>query len=277
MAVTITDGWLSGSLPDDTGKHWPIVRHEQTPTGLQKILVPNLVLHTTETDSYIPQLKFPSNFQCGDGVIGQHIRLGFSGDAVLVHDNENIGIEMVSRSKLYLWLPAESTLGPTVALVAWLHSAGRIKTGIKRPAKWPDVLDRGPEAVLGYYRRHAGLWPNVPGVYGHVDLPDNQHYDPGSFNYPKFFARVQTVLNGGGEEVAFADYKDGVRDSKAGEVNHKPANADYTFGYNQEERIKHAAGTPTPVPGPPGPKGEPGAAGAVKPHTHTYTGTTNTA
>jgi hypothetical protein len=192
----IEDGWIFGSLPDDKGHEWPIVRHPQGSRGPQAAGTPNLVLHTTETSGYVEQLQYPSNFQCGEGVIGQHIRLGYQGDAVFVHDAECIGIEMVGFSQLGLWLPGESTLGPTVALTAWLHRTGRIKTGVKRPRDWPMVLDRGPQAVDTYYRRLAGLWPDTPGVYGHVDLPDNHHWDPGSFNYPVFFNRVQAALEG---------------------------------------------------------------------------------
>ena len=252
---------MTGSLPDDTGREWPVVQHRQSPTGPQKITPPNLVLHTTETDSYVPVLRFPSNFQCGDGVIGQHIQLGMSGDAVLVHDNENIGIEMVGRSKLDLWLPAEQTLGPTVALVAWLHATNRIKTGIRRPSVWPNVLDRGPEAVKGYYRRTEKLWPNTPGVYGHVDIPDNDHWDPGSFDYPTFFARVETVLAGGNHMSA--DMIQGSQDQRNGKPLKPGHSADYIFGYHLEERIAAAAKSPAPTP-----------PGAVEPHTHGFGGTT---
>lgn len=201
MTVTIKDGWLHGSLPDDTGREWPIRRFPQRAArGRLSVVPPNLCLHTTESDGYIKQLRFPSQWQCGDGIIGQHIALGFAGDAVNMHDGLLSQIEMVGRSRLSRWLPAEPTLGPTVALVAWLHKTGRIRTGLKRPPRFeglPVVLDRGPQAVTTYYRR---MVPNVDGVYGHVDIANNSHWDPGSFDYPVFFDRVRRAIAGGSDD-----------------------------------------------------------------------------
>lgn len=195
MGATIANGLVSGSLKDDTGHAWPIRQHVQPsargPMGTEH---PDLCLHTTETDSYVTTLEFPSQWQTGEGVIGQHIRVGLAGDAVNEHDATLEQIEMVGRSKLTKWLPREDTLGPTVALVAWLHSTGRIRTGLKRPnAAWPLVLDKLPAAVTSYYRRTDGTW-QAPGVYGHVEIPANDHYDPGSFDYPTFFARVEKAI-----------------------------------------------------------------------------------
>jgi hypothetical protein len=194
MTVTITDGWLSGSLQDDTGKAWPIRQHRQSTSRPTLVDAPDLCLHTTETDGYVETLQFPSQWQTGAGVIGQHIRLGAAGDAVNDNDASLQQIEMVGRSKLQRWLPGEPTLGPTVALVAWLHRTGRIRTGLARPnASWPLVLDRGPQAVESYYRRKDGTW-RKPGVYGHVEIPGNSHWDPGSFDYPVFFERVRRAI-----------------------------------------------------------------------------------
>lgn len=244
MTVQIVDGWLHGSLPDDTGKEWPILRFNQTSSGQGPlaVAVPNLVLHTTETDGYVENLKFPSQFQCGEGVIGQHIKLGQSGDALRTWDRHCRDIEMVGRSQVGIWLPRESTLGPVVALTAWLHQTDRIKTGLKRPADWPLHVDQLPAAVEGYYRRQAGLWPTVPGVYGHIEIPDNTHWDPGGFNYTRFFQRVRDAI--GGDEVAFQDFKQGVRDARLNRPLPADANADYSFGWRMEKRA-----TNNPAPG----------------------------
>lgn len=196
MPVSIVDGWMDGSLLDDTGKAWPISQSRQSPTGAQHGSPVNLVLHTTETDSLVPKLEFPSNFQCGEGKIVQHIQLGMSGDAVFTYDRDCVGIEMVGRSQLARWLPHEQTLGPTVALVAWLDETDRINTGLRRPFPFPVVLDQLPAAVVDYYRRHDPT--QRVGVYGHVDLSGgNSHWDPGSFDYPAFFTRVSTAIEGG--------------------------------------------------------------------------------
>lgn len=212
MVLEVRDGWMFGSLRDDVGRDWPIVRHKQASRG-PTVSFPDLCLHTTETDGYVEELEFPSQFQVGEGKIGQHIRLGLQGDAVLEHDSEVVGIEMVGRSQLHRWLPAESTLGPCIALVAWLHRSGKIRTGLERPnPDWPVVLDRMPAADTSYYRRHDGTWRS-PGVYGHVEIPGNSHYDPGSFDYPAFFARVQAALDPGKDDDAmYESYKRGFKD-----------------------------------------------------------------
>lgn len=211
MSVRIVDGFLVGTLLDDKDREWPIKRFPQVSArGPLTINVPNLVMHTTETDGYIETLRFPSQWQCGEGILGQHIRLGLSGDAVNNWDTVAQQIEMVGRSQVGVWLPKESTLGPAVALTAWLHKTGRIKTGLKRPTEaWPTVVDRLPAAVESYYRRRAGLWPNTPGVYGHIEIPDNSHWDPGGFNYDKFFERVSVTLMGGEEAMRLDEYWDG--------------------------------------------------------------------
>lgn len=278
MAVTITDGWLSGSLPDDTGREWPIRQFRQPSSrGPLNAAIPNLILHTTETSGYVESLKFPSQWQCGEGIIGQHIKLGLAGDAVNEWDAYAQQIEMVGRSQLGLWLPQESTLGPVVALTAWLHSKSLIKSGLRRPADWPHVLDQLPAAVPGYYRRHAGVWPNTPGVYGHVDIPDNSHWDPGSFNYPAFFARVRKVL-GEDDDVGLDDYIDGQdlfqkRSAAAGYTDPGPVpdgltNAHKRAGYSDARwNFLHAKPGPKGDKGDRGDKGDPGDAAKLAPGT----------
>lgn len=205
--IEIRDGWLYGFLRDDRGNEWPIKRFPQeSARGPLHVARPNLILHTTETDGYVERLRYPSQWQCGEGIIGQHIRLGYAGDAVNDWDGVAQQIEMVGWSQLGIWLPKEGTLGPTVALTAWLHKTGRIKDGLHRPDDWPIRLDKLPAAVSTYYRRRAGLWPQTPGVYGHVDIPDNSHWDPGSFDYPVFFKRVRDILDGEDEEMRLDEY-----------------------------------------------------------------------
>lgn len=205
MAVTIKDGWVSGTLQDDTGKAWPVRQHRQGTSRGAMVAHPDLCLHTTETDGYVETLRYPSNWQTGEGKIGQHIRLGLAGDSVNDHDQDLNQIEMVARTRASKWVPAEATLGPTVALVAWLHRTGRIRTGLERPRPfnvWPVVVDRGPQAVETYYRRTDGTYRR-PGVYGHIEIPGNSHWDPGSFDYPIFFTRVRKAIEvqEGGSDV----------------------------------------------------------------------------
>src|SRR6266498_3189605 len=81
-------------------------------------------------------------------------------------------IEITGFSEIAPWLPFRPALQPLVALVAFLHQRKLIKTGLSRPTDdWPIAVDHLPAAVFDYYRRKAGLWPDVAGVYGHIELP----------------------------------------------------------------------------------------------------------
>jgi len=254
MSVTIKDGWLTGSLPDDTGREWPVEQFRQpSARGPLAPGTPQLILHTTETwPNYVGWLGYPSQWQCGEGMIGQHIQLGFAGDSVNEWDRYAQQIEMVADSQLGRWLPAESTLGPTVAITAWLHETDRIQTGLKRPRLWPVPVDvpsgSGLPASEAYYRRHQGVWPDMPGVFGHIEIPQNRHWDPGGFDYPRFFARVQAVLEGD-DMAGVEDMMEGAKAYRDG----KPLSETWTpakkYGYNLEKRIAAAAKTPEPTGG----------------------------
>ena len=60
---------------------------------------------------------------------------------------------------------------------------------------WPVEVDRSRAATVGYHRRRAELWPRVAGVYGHIELPGNDHWDPGGFDYERFFSLVRELLS----------------------------------------------------------------------------------
>jgi hypothetical protein len=106
-------------------------------------------------------------------------------------------IEITGFSNIARWLPFRHALQPLVALVAFLHKRRLIKTGLSRPTDdWPIAVVHLPAAVFDYYRRSAGLWPDFPGVYGHIELPGDDHWDPGGFDYPEFFGIVRDVLGG---------------------------------------------------------------------------------
>lgn len=267
MTVSIVDGWMTGSLPGPAGDV-PVKRFAQGPYIRLATGTPNLVLHTTETAGYVEHLEYPSQFQVGEGFIGQHRPLWAKGEALrgdTTNDPYAMQIEIVGYSKLDVWLPGPLSLQPLVALVAFLHDRGLIKVGVKRPADWPTRLDRGPQAVESYYRRNAGLWPNTPGVYGHVDIPGNTHWDPGSFDYPRFF---DMVVTGAPVSDEMSDYSKGQEAFCAAARNGNPDNppntewtAEKKQGY-RDARLLYF----NPVPA------EPGTTGT---HNHGYTITLN--
>lgn len=203
--------WIDGPLPGPDGPvpviHWP--RNDQKPWSRLEKNPPNLCLHTTEGGPELGERyktwEFPPNFACGDNKIVQLFPLGYASEAVDTKDAFLYQVELAWRvggkPVNLVYLPAPSTLNPLVALTAFLHKQGLITTGLRRPnPDWPVALDRGPQASDDYYRRNDGTWPK-DGVYGHVEMPDDEHWDPGSFNYPEFFDMVQAVLDGGDDDV----------------------------------------------------------------------------
>ena len=108
------------------------------------------------------------------------------------HDHDLLQIEIVGFSRLDPWLPKPESLSPLVALMALLDRRGFVATALKRPDRWPVRLDRLPVAVDTYYRRHE-VWDD-PCVYGHVEIPGDEHWDPGSLDYPTLFSMVRDVL-----------------------------------------------------------------------------------
>jgi len=209
VTFEVRDGWIHGELPGPNGPVEVIrfPRVDMKPWSKLIKVPPNLCLHTTEGSTTLGEKykgwDFPPNFACGDGHIVQLFPLGFASKAVDTKDGHLMQVELAFRvgegdgglgSATKIYLPPRSTLDPLVALVAFLHKEKLITTGLRRPnPDWPVSLDRLPAAKDTYYRRTDGTWPKA-GVYGHVEIPDDEHYDPASFDYPAFFEMVRNVL-----------------------------------------------------------------------------------
>lgn len=273
----IRDGWIRGPLPGPEGPIEVVRSPRDDMKPWSKLLKdpPNLCLHTTEGG---PELgtryktwDYPPNAACGDFKVVQLFPLGYASEAVDTKDAYLFQIEMAWRvggkPASHVYLPDSSTLYPTVALVAFLHERNLITTGLQRPnPNWPVALDKLPAAVDTYYRRTDGTWPKA-GVYGHVEMPDDEHWDPGSFDYPAFFAMVRDVLEGG-DEMAYQEFEDGLAAAQAriaaGNDPGLPPDGkpkSFKVGWNLARRVWKAALTP-----------EPGTAG---PHTHEVAGSTS--
>jgi hypothetical protein len=194
MTYEILNGWIVGKLPGPSGTLIEVKHFPQGPYERRHRNKPRLCLHTTETDGYVERLRFPSEFQVGEHVIGQHRPMWARGSAVDEHDHNLLQIEIVEFSKLDPWLPTPSSLAPLVALMAFLHRRGFVATALRRPSRWPIRLDRLPAAVDTYYRRFE-VW-DAPYVYGHVEIPGDEHWDPGSLDHPALFALVRDTLAG---------------------------------------------------------------------------------
>lgn len=192
VTYEIRDGWIVGKLPGLDGSFIQVKHFPQGPYERRRRSNPRLCLHTTQTDGYVANLRFPSEFQVGEDVIGQHRPLWARGSAVDERDHDLVQIEIVGFSKLDPWMPERSSLAPLVALMAFLHRRGFVATALRRPDRWPIRLDRLPAAVDTYYRR-SEVWDD-PEVYGHVEIPGDEHWDPGSLDYPVLLSMVRDVL-----------------------------------------------------------------------------------
>ncbi|HEX6332016.1 MAG TPA: hypothetical protein VF129_12135 [Actinomycetota bacterium] len=193
MTYEIRNGWIVGQLPGPNGSQIRVKHFPQGPFERRRRVNPRLCLHTTETSGYVKKLRFPTEFQVGEGIIGQHRPLWARGEAVDIHDHDLLQIEIVEFSRLNRWLPKPSSLNPLVALLALLHRRHFVSTALRRPERWPTVLDQLPAAVDAYYRRHE-VWDD-PFVYGHVETPGDEHWDPGSLDYAALFSMVRAVLD----------------------------------------------------------------------------------
>jgi hypothetical protein len=75
-------------------------------------------------------------------------------------------------------------------------------------------------------------------VYGHVDIPDNDHWDPGSLEYAQLFQMVRDVTNPAGSD-AMSDYEKGMAAFATAARNgnpDKPAETDWTTEKKQGYR-----------------------------------------
>jgi hypothetical protein len=192
VTYEINNGWIIGKLPGLDGTSVPVKHFPQGPYERRRRMNPLLCLHTTETNGYVERLRYPSEFQVGEDVIGQHRPLWARGSAVDEQDHDLLQIEIVAFSKLDPWMPKPTSLRPLVALMALLHRRDFVAATLKRPARWPVRLDRLPAALDTYYRRFE-VWDRAF-VYGHVEIPGDEHWDPGSLDYPALFPLVREVL-----------------------------------------------------------------------------------
>lgn len=160
---------------------WPYV------AGLPDVDVshpPLGLLHTTQgptvegalsvfRERYAPHFTVGVDAKLRPRII-QHVPLGklaaaLQNDPGGVETNREVRvqIEIVGYARKTIWLPAKPTLSRLAALLAELEGAAGIP------------LTR---AIVG---RDPARWRTAKGWLGHVDAPENEHWDPGKLNYPR--------------------------------------------------------------------------------------------
>ena len=88
-------------------------------------------------------------------------------------------IEVAGSSSTKSWLPDDATTEALADLVATLARAAEIP--LERP--FPDEMPPLPWAVETFSRRTAGDWGKTAGWFGHVEVPENKHWDPGALQW----------------------------------------------------------------------------------------------
>jgi hypothetical protein len=149
------------------------------------------VLHTTEGSTIEGALSayrskgFCPTFTLGKDAKGrvrilQHKALGQIGSTLMnqaggVQTNALaiVQIEMVGFSKKYSWYPEPRVVDALLSLMVVLKTEAGI------PLIWQAV------------RRSPGLWKKVSGWMGHIDVPENYHWDPGALDTSRLMAEAK--------------------------------------------------------------------------------------
>ena len=113
--------------------------------------------------------------------IAQLVPIGYIGSALKAHNNLAIvQIEITGFCKTELWRPDETTCEALASLMVVCEK----EFGIPLSHPWPDS-DWGRAGDNPH--RHSGKFGKVAGWFGHVDVPDNDHYDPGQLEWSYIF------------------------------------------------------------------------------------------
>lgn len=121
--------------------------------------------------------------------IAQLVPIGYIGSALKAHNNLAIvQIEVVGFSKEELWKPDDATCHALASLMVVCEKEWNIP--LSHP--WVDG-DYGRAGDNEH--RHSGKFGTVAGWFGHGDVPDNSHWDPGNLEWSYLF-KLANALKG---------------------------------------------------------------------------------
>jgi len=194
-------GWLTKTIGGRTIEHIPCpnpggsVDEHAPPTG---------VIHTVEgsLDSGLGvfRVHFAPHFVLDGKRVIQLVPLGTMAAAlenrpggVETNSITRAQIEVAGRSQEQSWY-CDSPTGESLAdLLATLADAAEIP--LTRP--FPDEMPAKPWATVDFVRRKAGKWGHEAGWYGHVEVPENEHWDPGAFQWTKLITQAKAIGGNG--------------------------------------------------------------------------------
>jgi hypothetical protein len=102
-----------------------------------------------------------------------------------------VQIEVAGHSHEKPWLPDELTLDSLAHLLAALSFPNVAGIPLSRP--FVDRMPPGPWATEHFIRRRSGHWGKTPGWYGHVEVPENSHWDMGAIRWFIVLARAKNI------------------------------------------------------------------------------------
>jgi N-acetylmuramoyl-L-alanine amidase len=88
-------------------------------------------------------------------------------------------IETVGFSKQHPYSFDAATSDALASLLATL----KVEAGIPLRRPYLDALPPQPWAVTSFSRRNDGKWGTTAGWFGHIEVPENEHWDPGALRW----------------------------------------------------------------------------------------------
>ncbi|MGZ4333924.1 MAG: hypothetical protein ACXVRJ_06580 [Gaiellaceae bacterium] len=166
------------------------------------------VLHTIEgglgSGLAVFQQHFAPHFALDGQRIAQLIPLGMIACALENHvggpETNHLAraqIEVAGSSQQSSWLPDADTTEVLADLLATLERAADIP--LTRP--FEDKMPALPWATQSFSRRSAGKWGTTSGWFGHVEVPENEHWDPGALQWTKLLARAEEIAGSDSREL----------------------------------------------------------------------------
>jgi len=190
-------GWLATTIEGKKIEHIPcpnpggIVDEDAPPAG-----VVHTVEGTLDSGLGVFRVHYAPHFLVGGTRIIQLVPLGTMAAAL---ENRPGGmetnsivraqIEVAGHSSEQSWACDHDTHEALADLLATLNKAAGIP--LERP--FPDQLEALPWATVDFARRKTGKWGTVAGWYGHIEVPENEHWDPGAFEWGGLITRAQAI------------------------------------------------------------------------------------
>jgi hypothetical protein len=197
-------GWLTKTHGGRTIEHIPCPNPGGT---VDESAPPTGVVHTIEGDLNsglgVFRTHYAPHFTLDGERIIQLVPLGTMAAALENHPGgvetnsiTRVQIEVAGHSKEEPWMFDGPTSEAFADLLATLATAAEIP--LERP--FPDEMPAKPWATYDFARRSAGKWGHVAGWYGHVEVPENAHWDPGALKWSEILERAKAAAGNGRSE-----------------------------------------------------------------------------